>query len=61
MGHRFALHPFDAALNQAGLPLRPVGDILAQVAMGCILHMVGSLKGCLWTDGRSVSALHLSL
>jgi len=57
MGHRFAVHPFDAASNQAGLPLRPVGDILVQVAMGRILHMVGSLHGCLGTDGRGPSAV----
>ena len=57
MGHRFALHPFDAALNQAGLPLRPVGDIVAQVLVECILHMVGSLNGCFGTDSRGPSAV----
>jgi hypothetical protein len=39
LGHRFTLHPFDAALNLAGLPLRPVGDIVAQLVMGRIFHM----------------------
>ena len=57
MGHRFALHPFDAALNLAGLPLRPVGDIVAQVLVECILHMVGSLNGCFGTDSRGPSAV----
>lgn len=41
MGHRFTLHPFDAALNLAGLTLRPVGDIVAQLVMGRIFHMEG--------------------
>ena len=43
MAHTFALHPFDAALNLAGLTLGPVGDSVAQVVMGCIVDKEGSV------------------